>query len=193
MSVNLVKGQKISLKKEAGETLASVVMGLGWDQKKKKGILDFFKSEDTIDLDASCILFDEHKRVVDNVWFRQLKSRDGCIQHSGDNRTGTGEGDDEQITVNLSDIPSSVKYIAFTINSFSGQSFTSVENAFCRVINKSNNKEIARYNLSGGGDYTAQLMVKLYRHDGEWKIHAIGEGMHGVTFQDILPLIEPHL
>ncbi len=173
MSVNLSKGHKISLKKEAGEQLSSIVMGLGWDQKKQnaKGWKGLFKSSGSIDLDASCILLDEKKQLVDNVWFSQLRSKDGSIQHTGDNLTGAGEGDDEQIIVNLNAVPPQVNYLVFTINSYTGQSFAEIENAFCRIVNKRNNKEIARYNLSGGGDYTAQIMAKLYRYEGEWKMH----------------------
>lgn len=193
MSVSLTKGQKISLKKEAGEALSNVVMGLGWDQKKAKGLIGLFKSSGSIDLDASCLLFDENKQLVDNVWFRQLQSNDGSIRHTGDNRTGAGEGDDEQIIVNLNAVPPQVKYLVFTINSFSGQSFKEIENAFCRLVNQKNNKEIARYDLSGGGDYTGQVMVKLYRHEGEWKMHAIGEASRGRTFKDMLPFIQSQL
>src|SRR5688572_33469162 len=103
MGVNLSKGQRISLDKEAGTTLTQVVMGLGWDAMKKKGF--FGSSSQSIDLDASCLMFDEGKQLLDTVWFRQLKSNDGSIQHTGDNRTGAGEGDDEQIKVDLSRVP----------------------------------------------------------------------------------------
>jgi len=197
MSVNLSKGHKISLKKEAGEQLSNIIMGLGWDQKKKekaKGWKGFFKSSGSssgsIDLDASCILLDENKQLVDSVWFQQLRSKDGSIQHTGDNLTGAGEGDDEQIKINLNNVPPQVKYLVFTINSYTSQSFAEVENAFCRIVNQRNNKEIARYNLSGGGDYTAQIMAKLYRYEGEWKMHAIGEGTQGKTYKDMLPFIQ---
>ncbi|HNJ40982.1 MAG TPA: TerD family protein, partial [Acidobacteriota bacterium] len=91
MSVSLQKGQKISLAKEAGATLTRVIMGLGWDAKKKGGFFGFGAKTQEIDLDASCLLFDQNKQVVDVVWFRQLRSRDGSIQHTGDNRTGQGE------------------------------------------------------------------------------------------------------
>ncbi len=193
MSVNLSKGHKISLKKEAGEQLSSIIMGLGWDQKKQektKGWKGLFKSSGSIDLDASCILLDEDKKLVDSVWFSQLRSKDGSIQHTGDNLTGAGEGDDEQIKINLNNVPPQVKYLVFTINSYTGQSFAEVENAFCRIVNQRNNQEIARYNLSEGGDYTAQIMAKIYRHAGEWKMHAIGEGTQGKTYKDMLPFIQ---
>ena len=194
MAVNLQKGQKNSLEKEAGGALNRVTMGLGWDVAKSKGFFGFGggKSE-SVDLDASCVLFDEANRPVDVVWFRQLKSRDGSISHSGDNRTGAGDGDDEQIVVELNRVPESVRSLVFTVNSFTGQNFSTVENAYCRLLNASNNQEVARFNLSVQGSHTAQIMAKLYRHNGEWKMHAIGENGVGRTFDDLMPQIVPHL
>lgn len=190
MPINLTKGQKISLEKDSGQKLTKIVMGLGWDQKKKGGWLSFLSNADDIDLDASCIMFDEKKQMIDSIWFRQLNSLDGSVRHSGDNRDGSGEGDDESISVDLSSVASNAKYLVFTISSFTGQTFAAINNAFCRLVNKANNQEIARYNLSGGGNHTAQVMVKLYRHDGEWKLHAIGEGATGTTFRDLVPTIQ---
>jgi tellurium resistance protein TerZ len=193
MSVNLTKGQKISLDKEAGSALTRVVMGLGWDAVKTKGFLGFGSKGADVDLDASCVLFDESNKPLDVVWFRQLKSRDGSVSHSGDNRTGAGDGDDEQISVNLQDVPPNVKAIVFTVNSFTGQSFAQVENAYCRLMNADGGKEVARFNLSVQGQHNAQLMAKLYRHNGEWKMHAIGENGAGRTFDELLPQITQHL
>lgn len=193
MSVNLSKGQKISLDKEAGGALSRVTMGLGWDAIKTKGFLGFGSKQEAVDLDASCILFDEGGRAVDFVWFRQLKSKDGSIVHTGDNRTGAGDGDDEQINVDLSQIPASVKSLVFTVNSFTGQNFSQVENAYCRIVNAANSQEVARFNLSVQGAHTAQIMAKLYRHNGEWKMHAIGENGSGRTFDELMPKITPHL
>lgn len=193
MAVNLQKGQKISLEKEAGGTLSDVVMGLGWDAVKKKGFLGFGSASQDIDLDASCVLFNEAKEPIDVVWFRQLNSKDGSIVHTGDNRTGAGDGDDEQIKVNLSRVPQEVKSIVFTVNSFTGQDFSKIENAFCRIVNGRDGKEIARYNLSGQGSHSAQIMAKLYRHNGEWKMHAIGENGIGATFDKLIPQIITHL
>lgn len=102
MGISLVKGQKISLEKSDGSSLSKIFLGAGWDVAKKGGLFGMFGGGDgSIDLDASAILFDENNNVVDNVWFAQLKSRDGSIQHSGDNRTGDGDGDDEAIHVDL--------------------------------------------------------------------------------------------
>ncbi len=197
MGINLQKGQKISLSKEGGGSLSKVVMGLGWDAKKSGGgmLKGMFGGggSDSIDLDASCVVFDDNNKVVDTIWFKQLKSRDGSIVHTGDNRTGDGDGDDEQIIVDLDKVPASVKALVFTVNSFTGQTFDSVENAYCRMVDKSNNQEVARYTLSAQGSHTAQIMAKVYRHNGEWKMHAIGENGTGRTIDSLLPQIIVHL
>jgi tellurium resistance protein terZ len=193
MAVNLQKGQKISLEKEAGGALTSVVMGLGWDVAKKKGLFGFGGGNQSIDLDASCFMFDDNNRPVDLVYFGHLRSNDGSIQHSGDNRTGAGDGDDEQIAVNLARVPANIKSLVFTVNNYTGQDFSQVENAYCRLVDGQSGKEIARYDLSAQGSHNAQIMAKLYRHNGEWKMHAIGENGRGETPDLLLPLIAPHL
>lgn len=191
MAISLQKGQKISLEKESGQILARIVMGLGWDAAKKKGF--FGGGGGSIDLDASCVLFGDDNKVLDTIWFRQLKSRDGSVTHTGDNTTGAGEGDDEQIIVDLSRVPENVKSLVFTVNSFSGQTFDAVANAYCRLVNGANQQEIARYTLSSQGPHTAQIMAKLYRHNNEWKMHAIGEPASGRTIEQLIPAITPHL
>ena len=192
MAVNLQKGQKISLEKEAGGALSSVVMGLGWDVAKKKGLFGFGRNQE-IDLDASCFMFDDNNHPVDLVYFGHLRSNDGSIQHSGDNRTGAGDGDNEQIAVNLARVPANIKSLVFTVNNYTGQDFSQVENAYCRLVDGQSGKEIARYDLSAQGSHNAQIMAKLYRHNGEWKMHAIGENGRGETPDLLLPLIQPHL
>jgi tellurium resistance protein TerZ len=193
MAVNLTKGQKISLEKEAGGALQRVTMGLGWDAVKKGGLFGFGGSTVQIDLDASCVMFDEANQPVDVVWFRQLRSKDGSVTHTGDNRTGAGDGDDEQIIVDLPGLPAHVKSLVFTVNSFTGQSFAQVQNAFCRIFNNGDGREIARYDLSVQGPHTAQIMAKVYRHGGEWKMHAIGENGTGRTIDQLMAQITPHL
>jgi tellurium resistance protein TerZ len=193
MAISLVKGQRISLEKEGGAGLSKIAMGLGWDVARPKGLWGLFSQSPAIDLDATCIMFDVSKAIVDVVWFQQLNSKDGSIKHSGDNRTGEGEGDDETIFVDLLRVPAKVTSLVFTINSFTGQTFNQIENAFCRLVNLANNQEIARYSLSGGGNVTAQIMSKIYRHNNEWKMAAIGEPANGKTFHDILPSIIPLL
>jgi tellurium resistance protein TerZ len=199
MAISLQKGQKISLEKEAGSRLNQVVMGLGWDTgggAKRGGLLGGLfggGGGGGIDLDASCILFDDAGRLADAVWFQQLRSRDGSIQHTGDNRTGQGEGDDEQIIVDLERVPGNVSFLVFTVNSFSGQSFDTVQRAYCRLLDGTTQKEIARYDLGCQGPHTALVMAKLYRHNQEWKMHAIGENARGQTFQDLIPVIGEYL
>jgi tellurium resistance protein TerZ len=198
MGISLQKGQKISLDKEAGVSLTRIVMGLGWDaaQSGKGGFLGGLfggGGGESIDLDASCLLFDDAGNLVDTVWFRQLTSRDGSLHHTGDNRTGEGAGDDEQIKVDLAAVPANVKSLVFTVNNYTGQDFSQVANAYCRILNGANNSEIARYDLSCQGSHSAMIMAKVYRHNDEWKMHAIGEVGQGRTFEQLLPQIKPHL
>ena len=193
MSVNLTKGQKISLSKEGDASLTKVVMGLGWDAKKATGLMGLLGGSQTIDLDASCLQFDANKNMLDAIWFMQLRSKDGSITHTGDNRTGAGEGDDEQIIVDLTKVPAVVKSLVFVVNSFTGIDFSKIENAFCRIVNQQTGVEIAKYDLSCQGKHTAQIMAKVYRHNGEWKMHAIGENASGRTFKDLMPAILANL
>jgi tellurium resistance protein TerZ len=193
MGLTLEKGQKISLAKADGhEALTKIHMGLGWDAAKP-GLLGRMVGAGAanIDLDASCIMFDSNKKMIDAVWFRQLKSKDGSIVHSGDNLTGDGDGDDEVITVDLTRVPQTVQQLVFTVNSFRGQTFKSVDNAFCRLADSTKNisDDIALYKLSGGNDCTGYIMAKVYRHNNEWKMAAIGEPAHGQTFNDMMPAI----
>ncbi|MFD9520739.1 MULTISPECIES: TerD family protein [Streptomyces] len=193
MGINLDKGQQISLEKAGGGTLSVVRMGLGWQSAPRKGFLARMTARE-IDLDASAVLF-AGKDPVDVVFFQQLVSKDGSVRHTGDNRVGgAGQGgDDESILVDLSRVPVHVDQIVFTVNSFTGQTFTDVQNAFCRLIDETNGQELARYTLSGGGTYTAQVMAKVHRSGQGWNMSAIGEPANGRTFQDLLPAITSHL
>ena len=191
MGVSLSKGQSVSLVKSGGGELSRVRMGLGWDAVKKRGL--FGKRAQEIDLDASALLFDASGALIDQVWFQQLTSKDGSIQHTGDNRTGAGEGDDESIRVYLDGVSPAVRTIVFTVNSFTGQDFSQIENAFCRLIDESTETEVARYDLSGSGSHTAQVMSKVSRGDGGWTMTAIGATASGRTFHDLLPTIANYL
>lgn len=191
--VSLAKGQTISLKKHTDEGLKTVVMGLGWDVKKKGGLLgSIFGGSGDIDLDASACLFDGKGTMVDTVWFRQLQSQDGALIHTGDNRTGEGDGDDEQIIVNLDGVNPAVTSIVFVVSSFTGETFAQIENAFCRVVNQANGAELARYQLSQAGSHTAQIMAKLTRQGGSWDVTAIGAIANGRTIRDLEPVIKQH-
>jgi tellurium resistance protein TerZ len=191
MTVNLSKGQQVSLTKRGGGGLTVVRMGLGWDAVKKRGL--FGSRSQSIDLDASALLFDGAGNLLDAVWFRQLRSRDGSVQHTGDNLTGDGDGDDESIIVDLTRVPAQVTQIVFTVNSFTGQDFSQIENAFCRLIDETTEAEVARYDLSGSGRHTAQVMAKLSREGTGWTMTAIGATASGRTFHDLLPTISGYL
>jgi tellurium resistance protein TerZ len=183
------KGQKISLSKSDGGQLTRVRMGLGWDAAAKKGMFGKTKTQ-SIDLDASCLLLDADRNVSDTVWFRQLKSKDGSIVHTGDNTTGAGEGDDESIIVELGKVPAAVQTLVFTVNSYSSQGFSEVLNAFCRLVDETNGSEVARFDLSAQGSHTAMVMAKVYRHGGEWKMAALGDAGQGKTVKDLIPLVQ---
>lgn len=181
MSISLQKGQKVSLTKEnAG--LSNVLIGLGWDEvQQKKG---FFASKpQPIDCDASVLLLQNGKFVdkTDVVYFGNLRHKSGTAQHMGDNLTGAGEGDDEQILVDLSKIPAEYDKIIIVVNIYQAlerkQHFGMIQNAFCRLVDGSSNAEMCRYNLTD--DYTgatALIFGEIYRHNGEWKFNAMGQG-----------------
>jgi tellurium resistance protein TerZ len=191
MSVNLSKGQSVSLTKSSGGGLTRVRMGLGWDAVKKRGL--FGSRSQSIDLDASCLLFDASGTLVDQVWFRQLRTADGAVQHTGDNLTGAGEGDDESIIVELGRLPASVQTLVFVVNSFTGQNFSQIENAFCRLVDETTGEEVARYELTGSGTHNAQIMSKVARDGAGWSMTAIGATANGRTFHDLLPTVSGHL
>lgn len=187
MAISLTKGGNVNLSKEA-PTMQKAVVGLGWDARATDG--------SAFDLDASAFMLNPSDKVRsddDFIFYNQPKSVEGSLEHLGDNRTGTGEGDDEQIIVDLDRVPSGVQHLVFTVNSFSGQSFDQVQRAFCRLLDGSNQREIARYDLGCQGPHTALVMAKLYRHNDVWKMHAIGEKGRGRTFQELLPILSQHL
>ncbi|GAU70795.1 putative tellurite resistance protein [Streptomyces sp. NBRC 110611] len=175
MGVTLSKGGNVSLTKEA-PGLAAVTIGLGWDVRTTTGV-DY-------DLDASALLCTEAGKVVSDqhfVFYNNLTSPDGSVQHAGDNLTGEGEGDDESINVNLSTVPAQVAKIVFPVSIHDaqarGQVFGQVRNAFIRVVNQSDGAELARYDLSeDASTETAMVFGELYRHDAEWKFRAVGQG-----------------
>src|SRR5689334_4868323 len=175
MGVSLSKGGNVSLTK-AAPGLTAVAVGLGWDVRSTTGV-DF-------DLDASALgLAENHKIVSDEyfVFFNNLKSPDGAIEHTGDNLTGEGEGDDEQIKVDLANTPAQVSSIVFPVSIYDGdargQSLGQVRNAFIRVVNAADQSELARYDLSeDASTETAMVFGELYRNGPEWKFRAIGQG-----------------
>ena len=175
MGVSLSKGGNVSLTKEA-PNLTAVVVGLGWDARTTTGA-DF-------DLDASALLTNDQGKVLSDqhfVFFNNLKSPDGSVEHTGDNLTGEGEGDDEVINVNLAGVPADVAKIVFPVSIYDAesrqQSFGQVRNAYIRVVNQADNTELARYDLSeDASTETAMVFGELYRNGAEWKFRAIGQG-----------------
>ncbi|MDQ1633610.1 MAG: tellurium resistance protein TerD [Frankiaceae bacterium] len=175
MGVALTKGGNVSLSKSA-PNLTAIMVGLGWDARSTTGA-DF-------DLDASALLLGSSGRVLsDNhfVFFNNLRSPDGSVEHTGDNLTGEGEGDDESILVNLTMVPPEVDRIVFPVSIYEaetrGQSFGQVSNAFIRIINQADNNELARYDLSeDASSETAMIFGEVYRRNGEWKFRAVGQG-----------------
>jgi len=175
MSVSLSKGGNVSLSKEA-PGLTAVNVGLGWDARTTSGT-DF-------DLDASALLVDQSNKILSDqyfVFFNNLKSPDGSVEHTGDNLTGEGEGDDEMIKVNLAGVPAEVDKIVFAVSIYDAesrsQSFGQVRNAFIRVVNQAGGAEIARYDLSeDASTETAMVFGEVYRNAGEWKFRAVGQG-----------------
>ncbi|AFI91901.1 TerD family protein [Pectobacterium parmentieri] len=178
MSVSLSKGGNVSLSK-AAPTMKNVLVGLGWDARATDG-QDF-------DLDASAFLLNANGKVrgdTDFIFYNNLKSADGSVAHTGDNRTGAGDGDDESLKIKLDLIPAEVDKIVFVVTihdaQVRNQSFGQVSGAFIRLVNDDTQAEIARYDLTeDASTETAMLFGELYRHNTEWKFRAVGQGYAG--------------
>ena len=185
MGVSLQKGQKVSLTKD-NQGLSRVVVGLGWDEvQQKKGF--FAPKPQAIDCDASAFLLTNGKLlgVDDIVYFGNLRHKSGTVQHMGDNLTGAGDGDDEQIVVELDRVPAGYDRIVLVVNIYQAdkrnQHFGMIQNAFIRIVDARNNQELCKYNLSDNYDgMTAMIFGEIYRHNGEWKFNAIGSGTQDV-------------
>lgn len=188
MSVSLQKGQKVSLTKEGKEGLNTVIVGLGWDEVQQsggKGLLGSLfggSAQQAIDCDASALALQGGVLVdpKDVVYFGNLKHRSGAIKHNGDNLTGAGEGDDEQIVIELDRVPAEYDRIVMVVNIYDAakrhQHFGMIRNAFIRIVDARNGQELLRYNLSENYDnMTAMIFGEVYRHNGEWKFNAIGQ------------------
>jgi tellurium resistance protein TerD len=178
MAVSLSKGGNVSLSKEA-PGIKAVLLGLGWDARSTDGT--------AFDLDASVFLLKVDGKVrndSDFIFYNNLKSSDGSVEHTGDNRSGVGEGDDEAIKVDLMVIPAEVQKLAVSVTIHEAaermQNFGMVSNAYIRVVNQADSKEIARYDLSeDASTETAMIFGELYRSGAEWKFRAVGQGFQG--------------
>jgi stress response protein SCP2 len=188
MAVNLLKkGQKVNLVKSNGSKLTKLMVGLGWDAAKPKSgggfFSSIFNSTPNIDCDASVFVCKNGKltSVDDIVYFGNLEHFSGAVKHMGDNLTGEGEGDDEQIFIDLNKIPADYDKLVFVVNIYKAvdrkQDFGMIKNAFIRIVDSENGEELCRYNLSD--DYTGMLAMvagEVYKKNGEWKFNAIGNG-----------------
>ena len=175
MAVNLTKGGNVSLSKEAPE-LDRVLVGLGWDERSTDG--------DAFDLDASALMLGSNRKVLSDahfIFFNNLKSPDESVEHTGDNLDGSGDGDDEEILVSLAQVPKEVDVIAFPVTIYDSdakrQNFGQVRNAYIRIVDRSNDKELVRYDLAEDfSTETALVFGELYRNGDEWKFRAVGQG-----------------
>lgn len=191
MSISLQKGQKVSLSKDnAG--LSNVLIGLGWDEAQRGKGGFFSRKPQPIDCDASAFLLINGKLIdpSDIVFFGNLQHKSRTVQHMGDNLTGAGDGDDEQILVDLSRVPSEYDRIVIIVNIYEAfkrnQHFGMIQNAFIRLVDARTNSEMCKYNLTD--DYsgmTAMIFGEVYRHNGEWKFNAIGQGTKDANIGDI--------
>ena len=191
MSVNLSKGQRINLSKEV-EGLSKIMVGLGWDAAKQSGgILNhlFGSTSYSIDCDASAITMGNGNKYRACIYYGHL-SEDN-VYHHGDNLTGDGDGDDEQITVDLAHLSSEIERIVFVVNIYNcterKQDFGLIKNAYIRLVDESTGKEICKYNLSD--DYagkTAMIFAEVYRNNGEWKFNAIGQGTNDASISQLI-------
>ncbi|MFE0379688.1 TerD family protein [Streptomyces inhibens] len=176
--VSLQKNQTVSLVKGGRPLLSSVTMGLGWEPA--------FRGK-SIDLDASVIAYGPDRKKVDNCFFGKLMILGGAIQHSGDNLTGEGAGDDEAITVHLGGIPQEVTGLVFVVNSFSGQKFSDVAKAYCRLMDAQSGEELVRFDLTHAEPRTGVMMAKLIRQfSGEWEMTALGEFVDARTVRGMV-------
>ncbi len=178
MSISLAKGGNISLSK-TDPTLKNILVGLGWDARPTDGT-DF-------DLDASAFMVKEDGKVrtdADFIFYNQTKSGCGSVEHTGDNRTGVGDGDDEALIVLLDKVPQEIQRVVFTVTIHDAdvrkQNFGQVSKAYVRIVNKESNQEVARYDLSEDASVeTAMIFGEIYRHGAEWKFRAVGQGYAG--------------
>ena len=184
MSISLQKGQKVSLTKESAG-LSNVLVGLGWDAatEKKKGFFASLTSPVDIDCDATAILLRDGRftNKTDVVYFGNLQHKSGTVRHMGDNLTGDGDGDDEQILIDLANMPAEYDRIVIVVNIYDclkrKQHFGMIQNAFIRIVDGKTNREMCKYNLSENyAGMTAMIFGEIYRHNGEWKFNAIGQG-----------------
>ncbi|MBM7702493.1 TerD family protein [Metabacillus iocasae] len=200
MAITLQKGQRIDLTK-GNASLSKVMVGLGWDPVQAKsggGLLGSLfgggsSSNANIDCDASVLMLENDKftRKENLVYFGNLKSNCGSVQHSGDNLTGAGDGDDEQVTVDLQKVPANITKLVFVVNIYNcvarKQDFGMIQNAFIRLVNLSSQEEMVKFNLTEKhSGKTSLILGEMYRHNGEWKFAAIGDGTTDTSISEVV-------
>ncbi|WP_300671092.1 TerD family protein [Soonwooa sp.] len=198
MAINLQKGQRINLQKDNGSTLHNVCVGVNWGAIEKKGF--FGTKKEAVDLDASCILYDDGKNELDVVYFGQLKSKDGAVRHSGDDLTGDMSGDDgldnEVITLDLSKLNPNVSHVAFVLNSYKGQDFGTIPFASIRIYEGTPTRVsevFATYNIAKGDNFAGHVSMVMgifYKRNGEWKFNAIGEPTRDRKLQETVETVK---
>ncbi|MEH7885796.1 TerD family protein [Bacillus sp. JJ1609] len=201
MAINLQKGQRVDLTK-GNPGLSKIMVGLGWDPVQKSGgggglfggLFGGGGSGANVDCDASVIMLGANDKLQNNndvIYFGNLKSKDGSVTHSGDNLTGDGDGDDEQVSIELNKVPGHVEKLVFVVNIYDAvkrkQHFGMIRNAFIRVVNPNSNQELIKYNLTD--DYsgkTSLIVGEIYRHGNEWKFGAVGTGTNASGLSEVV-------
>ncbi|MEH7418193.1 TerD family protein [Neobacillus drentensis] len=200
MAINLQKGQRVDLTK-GNPGLTKIMVGLGWDPVQSGGGGKLFgglfgggASSSNVDCDASVIMLGANDKLQNNkdvIYFGNLKSNDGSVQHSGDNLTGDGDGDDEQIMIDLSRVPANIQKLVFVVNIYDcvkrKQHFGMIQNAFIRVVNPTTNQELLHYNLTDNySGLTCLVTGEIYRHGNDWKFAAIGSGTNAASLSEVV-------
>ncbi|MEH7545309.1 MULTISPECIES: TerD family protein [Bacillaceae] len=200
MAINLQKGQRVDLTK-GNPGLTKIMVGLGWDPVQSGGGGKLFgglfgggASSSNVDCDASVIMLGANDKLQNNkdvIYFGNLKSNDGSVQHSGDNLTGDGDGDDEQIMIDLSRVPANIQKLVFVVNIYDcvkrKQHFGMIQNAFIRVVNPTTNQELLHYNLTDNySGLTCLVTGEIYRHGNEWKFAAVGSGTNAASLSEVV-------
>jgi stress response protein SCP2 len=199
LAINLQKGQRVDLTK-SNPGLSKIMVGLGWDPVQSGGGGGLFGGlfggggASNVDCDASVIMLGANDKLQSNkdvIYFGNLRSNDGSVQHSGDNLTGDGDGDDEQVMIDLSRVPSNIQKLVFVVNIYDcvkrKQHFGMIKNAFIRVVNPGNNQELLHYNLTDNySGVTCLVTGEIYRHGNEWKFGAIGSGTNAASLSEVV-------
>ncbi|GHH98280.1 stress response protein SCP2 [Neobacillus kokaensis] len=201
MAINLQKGQRVDLTK-GNPGLSKIMVGLGWDPVQNSGggggffgsLFGGGGSQANVDCDASVIMLGANDKLGSNkdvIYFGNLKSNDGSVQHSGDNLTGDGDGDDEQVWIDLSRVPANIQKLVFVVNIYDcvkrKQHFGMIRNAFIRVVNPSNNQELIHYNLTDNySGLTCLVTGEIYRNGNDWKFAAIGSGTNAASLSEVV-------